>query len=113
MTVAKKRKSPTQINYAPLAERIERLMLSLSDPILPMAGIEELLIDRGVVSGSKQYNRLREAHRINLKKGTAGVHQIDEMCVTVLRRHPAELYGDEWYDEPKAADSVTPEAMAA
>lgn len=87
-----------QIDYAPVVERIERLMLTLSDPILPITAIEPLLVEQGVELGSKQYERLRKAYRRNVERGTGDLHHVDEMCVAVLRRHPAELYGDDWYD---------------
>jgi hypothetical protein len=49
----------------------------------------------GIETGSKRLNKtIWRAQR----SGWISVAAADELCVVLLRRHPAEVYGDEWFE---------------
>lgn len=59
-------------------------------PAEPLLSMLEVLPGRR----SKQVDKAMWRAR---RSGTFTFAQADELCVTILRRHPAELYGDLWW----------------
>lgn len=86
------------IRYQPVVDAVERLARHFGDPIITNDSIESVLVERGIEYGSAQYNRIRQTYRVAKERGTAGIFHVDEICCDVLRKHPAELYGAEWFN---------------
>lgn len=87
-----------QLDYKPVQEAVERLAAYYGDVLQDDLGIDALLEKRGIAAGTTKWRRLRREYQRSVKRGTGGIYHVDEICCGVLRKHPAELYGEEWFE---------------
>jgi hypothetical protein len=76
-----------QIDYAPIVQRIEAL-----------GGIDAALSAANLHHDDNEYRKLQVSYLRCSRRGTGSVFHVDELCVRILRAHPSELYGREWFD---------------
>lgn len=74
-------------------------------PKLPVTPLLDAIAERGGLAATAQrrgldaaaYERMRQAIQRGRRSGELTVHAADELCVGLLRSHPWEVYGDEWF----------------
>lgn len=87
--------------------------LPLVDALAARGGLPRCLVSAGIVQinhdpetgepitrveGTTEYERWKKKMQRMTKRGSATVYQVDEFCIKMLKAHPSEIYGEDWWD---------------